>query len=201
MADAVVLANAAPVAAGLLAGAAPRSARELDGIPYASTGVILMVYADGTQSAVQDGSGFVVPRGKAPMTACTWVSSKWPDAAFGSRAVARCYVGAVGEEDILDADDAELIGACARHLAAVVPLPDAPEHASVIRWPSSMPQYELGHRERVDRLRQELPAGIFVAGQPCDGVGVPDCVRGAGETAEQVAAYLAGAMMREETVR
>ena len=127
------------------------------------------------------------------MTACTWVSSKWPSEAFGSRAVARCYVGAVGEEDILEADDAELIEACARHLAAVVPLPEAPEHAAVVRWPSSMPQYELGHRERVARIRQALPAGIFVVGQPYDGVGVPDCVRGAGETAEQVAAYLADA--------
>ena len=78
-ADAVVLATSGPVASGLLADEAPGSARELDGIPYASTGVILMVYAEGTQHAVQDGSGFVVPRGKAPMTACTWVSSKWPD--------------------------------------------------------------------------------------------------------------------------
>ena len=200
-ADAVVLATSGPVASGLLADEAPGSARELDGIPYASTGVILLVYPEGTQHAVQDGSGFVVPRGKAPMTACTWVSSKWPSEAFGSRAVVRCYVGAVGEEDILEADDAELIEACARHLAAVVPLPEAPEHAAVVRWPSSMPQYELGHRERVARIRQALPAGIFVVGQPYDGVGVPDCVRGAGETAEQVAAHLADAPMREETVR
>jgi len=200
-ADAVVLATSGPVAAALLADAAPDSARELGGIPYASTGVILMVYAEGTQPAIQDGSGFVVPRGMAPMTACTWVSSKWPDEAFGSRAVVRCYVGAVGEEDVLDAGDDELIEACSRHLAAVVPLPAAPEHAVVVRWAASMPQYELGHRERVARLRQALPEGIFVVGQPCDGVGVPDCVRGAGETADQVVAHLADAPMREETVR
>jgi oxygen-dependent protoporphyrinogen oxidase len=200
-ADAVVLATPGTVAAELLADPAPDPAREVGGIPYTSTGVILMVFAEGTQPAVQDGSGFVVPRGKAPMTACTWVSSKWPDEAFGSRAVTRCYVGAVGEEDVLDADDAELIEACARHLSAVVPLPAAPEHAAVVRWPASMPQYELGHRERVARIRETLPAGIFVVGQPYDGVGVPDCVRAAGETAERVAAHLADAPMREETVR
>ena len=200
-ADAVVLATPGPVTAGLIGDAAPDAARELGGIPYVSTGVILMVYPEGTQPAVQDGSGFVVPRGKAPMTACTWVSSKWPSETYGSRAVLRCYVGAVGEEDILDADDGDLIEACARHLAAVVPLPERPEHAAVVRWPSSMPQYELGHVERVARIREGLPAGIFVVGQPYDGVGVPDCVRGAGETADQVAAHLAGAPMREETVR
>ena len=200
-ADAVVLATPGPVTAGLIGDAAPDAVRELDGIPYASTGVIPMVYPEGTQPALQDGSGFVVPRGKAPMTACTWVSSKWPSEAFGSRAVVRCYVGAVGEEDILDADDDELVEACARHLAAAVPLPDAPEHAEVVRWPASMPQYELGHLERVARIREALPSGIFVVGQPYDGVGVPDCVRGAGETAEQVASHFAGAPMREETVR
>jgi oxygen-dependent protoporphyrinogen oxidase len=199
-ADAVVVAAPGPVTAGLLAAVAPEATRELEGVPYASTGVVLMVYADGTQPAIQDGSGFVVPRGMAPMTACTWLSSKWPAEPFGSRAVVRCYVGAVGEEDILDAEDDELIEACARHLAAVVPLPDAPAEAAVVRWPSSMPQYELGHVERVVRIREALPAGIFVVGQPYDGVGVPDCIRGAGETAERVAAHLAGATMREETV-
>ncbi|MEO8477777.1 MAG: protoporphyrinogen oxidase [Actinomycetota bacterium] len=201
VADAVVLATPGPVTAGILEATAPEVAGELAGVRYSSTGVILMVYPEGTQPAIQDGSGFVVPRGKAPMTACTWVSSKWPSGSFGSRAVVRCYVGAVGEEDILDAGDEELIEACARHLAAVLPLPDAPDHAAVVRWPASMPQFELGHVERVGRIREALPEGIFVVGQPYDGVGVPDCVRGAGETAEQVAAHLADAPMREETVR
>jgi oxygen-dependent protoporphyrinogen oxidase len=199
-ADAVVLATPGPVAAPLIADVAPAVRVELAGIPYVSTGVVLMVYPDGTQPALQDGSGFVVPRGKAPMTASTWLSSKWPSEAFGSRAVVRCFVGAVGEEDILEADDADLIEACARHLAAVVPLPEAPEHAAVVRWPSSMPQYEVGHLERVARIREALPAGIVVAGQPYDGVGVPDCVRGANAAAERVAVHLA-APIREETVR
>ena len=52
---------------------------------------------------VAERNGFVVPRGKAPMTACTWLSSKWPDPAFGSRAVVRCYVGGIGDEALLDA--------------------------------------------------------------------------------------------------
>ena len=107
-----------------------RPRRALAGITYASTGVVLMVYAARTRRpGLPDGTGFVVPRGMAPMTAATWLSSKWPSEAFGSRAVVRCYVGAVGEEDVLDADDADIVDACARHLAAVVRLPDAPEHA------------------------------------------------------------------------
>jgi oxygen-dependent protoporphyrinogen oxidase len=137
----------------------------------------------------------------APMTACTWLSSKWPDDGWRTRAVLRCYVGAAGEEDVVDAPDADLIDACARHVAAVVPLPDRPELAAVHRWPRAMPQFERGHLERVVRIRDGLPAGIFVAGNAYDGVGIPDAVRGAGETAERVAAFL-GASRRsdEETV-
>jgi oxygen-dependent protoporphyrinogen oxidase len=61
-----------------------------------------------------------------------------------------------------------------------------------------MPQYEVGHLERVARIRSGLPAGIVVTGSAYDGVGIPDCVRAAGEAAEQVAEHLAGT---KETVR
>jgi oxygen-dependent protoporphyrinogen oxidase len=180
-ADLVVLTTPAHESARLLADTPPDLVDDLAAITYASTGVVLMVYAEDTQAGLPDGTGFVVPRGKAPMTAATWLSSKWPSEAFGTRAVVRCYVGAVGEEDVLDADDADIVEACARHLAAVVRLPDAPEHAAVVRWPVSMPQYEVGHLERVARLRRALPSGVEVVGQAYDGVGVPDCVRAANE--------------------
>ena len=91
---------------------------------------------------------------------------------------------------MLDADDQELIDACARHLTALLPLPDVPAAAAVVRWPSAMPQYLVGHLERVERIRASLPPGIFVTGQSLDGVGIADCVRAAGETAETVAAYV-----------
>ena len=198
----IVVTTPAHEAARLLDAAAPSVAADLAGIGYASTGVVLMVYPKGTQSGLPDGTGFVVPRGKAPMTAATWLSSKWPSDTFDDRAVVRCYVGAVGEEDILDADDDDLIEACARHLSAAVNLPGRPEHAGVVRWPASMPQYEVGHLDRVASIRAALPAGIVVAGQAYDGVGVPDCVRAANETAEQVATDLAfaAATDHEETV-
>lgn len=199
-AEAVVLAPEAHVAAELLRPIAPGVSEALDGIPYASTGVVLMTYAQGTARQLPPGTGFVVPRGKAPMTASTWLSNKWPTEAFGTRAVIRSYVGAVGEEDVLDAEDSDIVDAVARFHAAVLPLPGEPEHAAVVRWPRSMPQFELGHRERVAAIRAALPAGIFVTGQAYDGVGIPDCVKGAGETAEAVVAHLRNAQQPKETV-
>lgn len=200
-ADALVLAIPAFEAARLLRAAAPGVADDLEQIPYGSTGVVLLLYGEGTGNALPAGTGFVVPRGKAPMTACTWISSKWPDPAFGSRAVVRCFVGAVGDEEILDAADQDLADACARHLAAVVELPERAESATIVRWPRAMPQYELGHLARVQRIRDELPPGVFVVGSAYDGVGIPDCVRAAGETADQVAAHLGLATLDEEIAR
>lgn len=200
-ADRIVITTPAHEAARLLAAAGPSVAADLAAIGYASTGVVLMVYEQGTQARLPDGTGFVVPRGKAPMTAATWLSSKWPSDRFGTRAIVRCYVGAVGEEDVLDAGDDEIVDACARHLAAVVNLPQRPEHSTVVRWPASMPQYEVGHLDRVVSIRSALPPGIVVVGQAYDGVGVPDCVRAANETAEQVVAELARLPTdQEETV-
>jgi protoporphyrinogen/coproporphyrinogen III oxidase len=199
-ADAVVLAVPAPVAAHLVPDVGRKAASELGGIPYTATAVVLMVYGEGTRSELPDGTGFVVPRGRAPMTATTWLSSKWPSEAFGTRAIVRCYVGAAGEGDVVVAPDDDIVDACARHLAALVQLPDRPEHATVVRWPASMPQYEVGHLERVARIRAALPPGIFVAGQAYDGVGIPDCVRSANEAAATASAYLTTTPIQQETV-
>ncbi len=187
-ADVVVCTADAPTLASILPPGP--AATELAAIRFVSTGAVLSVYRRGTAEKLPAGSGFVVPRGAAPMTACTWLSSKWPDPAYGDRAVLRCFVGAAGEEDVLDAPDEDLIDACSRHLAALLPLPARPEHAAVVRWPHAMPQYAVGHLDRARRVRDSLPAGIFVTGQSLDGVGIADCVRAAGETAEAVATSL-----------
>jgi oxygen-dependent protoporphyrinogen oxidase len=196
--DAVVVATPAWAAAGLLEGIAPPAAADLLDIPYASTAVILLVYPDGTRNALPAGTGFVVPRGEAPMTACTWLSSKWPSDDFGTRAVIRCYVGSAGDDEVVDASDRDLVSACERHLAALLPLPGRGQRAAVVRWLRAMPQYDVGHLDRVARIRSSLPPGIVVTGSAYDGVGIPDCVRAAGDAADAAATYLAST---KETVR
>jgi oxygen-dependent protoporphyrinogen oxidase len=150
-----------------------------------STAVVFLVYPSGTADALPDGTGFVVPRGAAPMTAATFLSRKWPDPAFDDRAVIRCYVGGDGFEDVVDEADADIVDACARHLSAVIDLP-SPIASRVHRWRGAMPQYDLGHAGRVDAIRAALPPGIFVVGCDLDGVGVSDLARAAGETAERI---------------
>jgi protoporphyrinogen/coproporphyrinogen III oxidase len=199
-ADAVVFATPAFESARLLNAVAPPASSQLASIPYASTAVVFLVYPSGTADALPDGTGFVVPAGRAPMTACTWLSNKWPHEEYGSRAVVRCYVGGVGHEDLVEESDADLIDAVARHLAAVVPLPASPESSRVFRWRRSMPQYEVGHVDLIDTLRAALPGGIFVTGAAFAGAGIPDCIRDANATAESVLAHLARGPAEKETV-
>lgn len=200
-ADAVVLTTPAFVTAALLGPEAPDAADALTRIPYVSTAVVLLVFGEGTDDALPESSGFVVPRERLAMTACTLVSKKWPDPSFGTRAVARCFVGASGIEDVVDEPDADIVEGVGRQLSALLPLPERPEAAAVVRWPAAMPQYEVGHLELVDHIERALPAGVFLAGQAYRGAGVPDCVRQGGEAAEAVSAFLSARRVQGERVR
>ena len=185
-ADAVVLAVPSSVAARLLTEGAATAASALEGLSTASAVTASFVYPEGTQEVLPDGTGFVVPRGRAPMRSCTWLSSRWPDLSFGTRAIVSCALGGVGDDDVLDAPDDDVVEACARHLAAALPLPAEPEHALVVRWPGSLPVYEPGHLERVARIRELAPPGIFVVGPAYDGTDVADVARAAAEVADAV---------------
>jgi protoporphyrinogen/coproporphyrinogen III oxidase len=200
-AEAVVLAIPSSATAATVGEAWPALARSLDAIRWVSTGVVLLVYPEATADALPDASGFVVPRERAPMTASTFLSRKWPNPRFGSRAVVRCFVGADGSEDVLDAADDEIVGAMSAHLAALLGLPARPTMSRVVRWPGAMPQYEVGHLERVAAIENALPAGIFVTGSAYRGVGVADTVRGANDVADRVRTHLLGATERTEHVR
>lgn len=185
-ADGVVLATSAAVARRLLAVVARRASDEIGDLRCSSSVTVLLVYPEGSQVALPAGTGFVVPRGMAPMRACAWLSSRWPDPSFGTRAVVSCVLGGDGDEDVVDAADDDLVAACARHLAAVLPLPGEPAHAAVVRRRDAVPRYDLGHLERVGRIREHLPPGIVVVGEAYDGGDVADVVRAAGEAAEAV---------------
>ncbi len=103
----------------------------------ASTAVLLMVYAEGPRRPLPDGTGFVTPRGRTPMTAATFLSTKWPRPRVrhpGGRSVLRRSVRATRTCSTPPTTTSS--PPCARHLAAVVALPDRPEHAAVVRWPS-----------------------------------------------------------------
>ena len=189
-ATAVVVTTPAPAAADLIGALAPDVAVHLARIRTASTAVAVLVYADGTGERLPNASGFVAQRSLGlPITAATALSRKWPDAASGSRAVLRAFVGGIGLESQLAWTDEEILARAAEALGRVYGLP-APVDARLVRWPDAMPQYEVGHLERIAAISRALPGGLHVAGSAIGGVGIPDRIREGGAIAERVAAAI-----------
>ena len=142
-----------------------------------------------------DGYGYVVPRIEATdVLACTWTSQKWEGRAPDGTVLTRVYLGRFGGRDVtLDADE-ELV-ALARDELALMDLTATPTFTRAHRWPRGMPQYVLGHPERLARIDAALTdqPGLAVAGAAYRGVGIPDCIRSGELAAEVVVRALAGA--------
>jgi protoporphyrinogen/coproporphyrinogen III oxidase len=185
--SAVILATPAVEAARLLAKLDPAASNELAQISYASTAVAFLAYPPGTACRIPQGTGLVVPAGEGTMTACTWVSRKWPRKEFGDRAVLRCFIGRGGAEQALDLSDGELISVVAREVERMTLIGAEPSASRVVRWNRSMPQYEVGHLDRVARIETSLSEapGIFVTGSAYRGVGIPDCIKQGREASER----------------
>ncbi|HLJ08368.1 MAG TPA: protoporphyrinogen oxidase, partial [Acidimicrobiia bacterium] len=139
------------------------------------------------------GYGFVVPRAEGRhLLAATWGSAKWPGRAPPGQVLVRGYVGGVGREAVLEADDDGLVHLVRAELAALAGIRGTPVHREVHRYPAGMPQYTVGHLGRVERIRQALAAcpGVAVTGAAYGGVGIPDCIADAQATARAVLAGL-----------
>ncbi len=192
-AEAVVLATPAYVSAGLLQSIDRESATLLDQIPYASTITISMAYAESEMKSRLRGYGFVVPRiENRGLIAATWSSMKWAGRAPSGQCLIRCYMGGRGREHMLELDDAELTNHACRELEAMVGIRSRPFHVAVYRWHRAMPQYVCGHRDRVRRIRQGVARypGLYLTGAAYEGIGIPDCIRDAGNTSQALSAFL-----------
>jgi len=194
-AEAVVLALPARPASrlvGQIAGGAA-AASGLAEIEYASMAIITLAYPVTAFPEPLTGSGYLVPAvdGRA-VKAVTFSTVKWPHLADAIHLV-RCSVGRIGEESVLQHDDRELAELAACDLAAATGVTGRPVDARVTRWGGGLPQYTVGHMERVGRIRAGIAAqpGLAVCGAAYDGIGIPACIASARLAADQVADYLA----------
>jgi oxygen-dependent protoporphyrinogen oxidase len=192
-ADAVILAVPGRPASRLLATASPTAASGLAEIPYASMAILTLAYP---RAAVADAfggrSGYLVPAVDGRVVkAVTFSTTKWPHLP-GDHALVRCSVGRIGEETMLQRDDAELVALAHAELAQATGIAVTPTDTRVTRWGGGLPQYTVGHLDRVARIRTAVAAqpGLAVAGAAYDGVGIPACVATARLAADTIAAWL-----------
>jgi oxygen-dependent protoporphyrinogen oxidase len=171
--DAVVVATPAPAAARLLAQDAPDAAYALAAIDYASMAIITYVFDD---AVVPEGSGFLVPPVDGTfIKAATVSSNKWAWVADTGRTVIRTSVGRAGDTTLLQNDDGVLATRALADLRdALGVLPD-PADWVVQRWGGGLPQYDVGHLDRVATIERSIAgvAGLEVCGAAYRGVGIP----------------------------
>jgi len=183
-ADAVVLAVPAAAAARLLRDVTPSAAGDLDAIEYASVAVVTLAFPRAAVEHRLSGTGFLVPPVEGRFVkAATYTSVKWGwlAAADPDVVVVRLSVGRHREEHDLQRDDEELVWLATSDLEAATDIRDAPLDARVTRWGGSLPQYTVGHLDRVARIRRAVAAetGLAVCGAAFDGIGVPACIASA----------------------
>ncbi len=198
--DAVVLAVPATPAARLLAACSPAASARLGEVEAASMAVVSAVLPRAATPPLA-GSGLLVPpvEGLA-VKAVTYSSAKWSwvGALDPGLVVVRMSVGRLGEEAVLQRDDAELTALAVGELSGVLGGRVRPVATRVTRWGGALPQYAVGHVPRMAAVRAEvgrLP-GVAICGAAFDGLGVPACIAAAGSAAAQVAAHLAGGAPR-----
>ena len=206
-ADAVVLAVPAPAVRRLLADHAPAAARAAGEIELASSALVLLALPAAAAAPLAGRSGLLVGAGERrpdglPWTvkAATFSAEKWPHLAPGEdpddTAVLRLSVGRHGDPASVAAlrrDDDDLVSAARDDLAALTGIDAVPAETAVVRWPGGLPQYGVGHLDRVAALEDGVAAlpGLAVAGAALHGVGVPACLATADAAAARVAAHLA----------
>lgn len=183
-AEGLCVATPAPRAASLLREVDAPLAAALDEIPQASSATLHLAYDRAQVRHPLDGFGFVVPAAeRRSLIGCSFTSVKFAGRAPEGRVILRAFVG---PGHALEMDDAGLTASVRRDVEELLGIRGEPRIQSLRRHPDSMPQYTLGHLDRVARLEgrvRELP-GLALAGNATRGVGLPDCVR-SGEAAAE----------------
>lgn len=153
---------------------------EFKSIPSTSVATVALAYPLEAINQKLEGTGFVVSRNSPyTITACTWTHKKWPHTAPAGKALLRCYVGKATDEEIVFKTDDEIIQAVKSDLFTILGISEEPEFIEITRWKESMPQYMVGHKDRVQKMKtkvkEKLP-NFFITGSSFEGLGLPDCI-------------------------
>lgn len=192
-ARAVVLAIPADSAARLMRHSVPDAAAALSEIPYAPVASVTTAYRRSDIPHPLDGFGFLVPQREQRRILGTLFSSTMFDGRCArDEAVLTTYLGGERAPQLVSLSETELTEIVHEELASLLGTRARPLFAAVSRWARAIPQYNLGHLERIrraGRAESEL-SGLFLCGAYRGGVAVGDCISSAHDTAAAVARHL-----------
>jgi oxygen-dependent protoporphyrinogen oxidase len=189
--DAVVVAVAAPITARLLEGVHPGLVAELAAIEYAGAVVVSMAFDRQQIRHRLDGFGFVVPAiERRRILSASFSSEKFSGRAPEGKVLIRTFVGGACQRELVDLNDADLERFVSEELAQLLGISGQPLWTTIARWSQSMPQYHLGHLDRVGRIESLVSTipGLELAGNAYRGVGIPHAIHSGEQAAERLLA-------------
>jgi len=190
-AERVVLAVPSYAAASILKDGFPRAAEPLADIPYAGITVACLIFKRSQIRHPLRGFGFLVPHGQGPrMLGCIWVGSVFPGHVGGDHVLLRVMLGGAQDPEAVALSDGETLDLIRSELEHILgTIEGSPRETRLFRHPRGIPQYTLGHPERLRKLGAALEnaPGLHVAGNAYRGIGVNDCVREARDLARRLA--------------
>jgi protoporphyrinogen/coproporphyrinogen III oxidase len=185
----VVLACPAHVSSRLLRELDPALAHELGLIPYSSAILVTLLYRKKFFPHPLNGFGFLVPRPeRRTIAAATWINTKFPSRIAPDFVAIRAFIVDPEASLHLQSSDADIISSVKADLKQFMGITSHPVHSAVYPWPKSMPQYVVGHAQRYQQilsLALKWP-GLHLTSNYLDGVGIPDCIRIAETTAQNI---------------
>lgn len=152
----------------------------LGDIPSTSVATVALAYPKEAVKKDIDGTGFVVSKKSGyTITACTWTHKKWIHSAPEGYALLRAYVGKAGNDSIVKESDEEILEKVKTDLDHIMKIEGDPLFYRIKRWKEAMPQYEVGHLEKLQQVRLDFRKnypGIELVGASYNGIGLPDCI-------------------------
>ncbi|WP_199677390.1 protoporphyrinogen oxidase [Lysinibacillus yapensis] len=165
----------------------------LDPLPkmqYATIATVNMAFNQQETEKYKEAMNFFVSRNSdLAITTCTWCNHKWNNVAPDGFDLLRVYIGRVGDETIVELSDSDIEKTVLSDLKKAIGLDQAPLFTVVSRWKEAMPQYTVGHEERMDLLREQLYPdfpNVKLVGSSYEGISVPDCVSQGKKAAEEM---------------
>jgi oxygen-dependent protoporphyrinogen oxidase len=191
-ADAVVLTSPAYAQAEIVGDLDPTLAHEMWSIPYNRVAVVALGYRQADVPRPTDGFGYIAPQNtRRDVLGVQWCSSIFPDRAPPGMVLWRALCGGWHRGDVVDWPDDRLIAAVREELRLATGVTATPAFVHVVRWPAAIPQYHIGHQDRVKRIEARAAAhpGLFVGGNSYHGVALNDCAEQAIGLADRVAGW------------
>jgi len=191
-ADHVLLAVPANRAAALVESQAPEAARLMRAIPHNSSAIVTLAFRRTEIEHPLDGTGFLVPGGEGlTITGATWSSRKWAGRAPADTVLMRVFLGG-DRQALVQRPDEDLVKLAVDAITPIMGVKAPPSLVRVGKWIHALPQYEVGHLDRISEIERAMGAlpHVTLAGTSFRGVGVPDCLRQGREAAKKIAETL-----------